>query len=41
MKEVYQKESSDFAYFNPLIKVEDKNLNTQDLFLRIDFKVDT
>ncbi len=40
MKEVYQKESSNFTYFNPLIKVEDKNLNPQDLFLRIDFKID-
>jgi len=39
IKEIYQKESQNFAYFNPLIKVEDKNLNTQDLFLRIDFKV--
>ena len=40
MKEIYKKETSGIAYFNPIIKIGDGLSKSQDFFFKMEFMID-
>ena len=40
MKEIYYQETQEFSYFNPLIKIEGNPINSEDIFLKMEFIID-